>query len=145
MSIRRAVPDIHTDDMRASSEFYERLGFRVDMDMGWVRNLVSPSNPTAQVILYGKDATAPVNPDLSVEVEDVDAVHAAMRAAGGGDRASPDRRAVGRAALLRAGPERHGGQRPEPLKTATEGRPLKVRPHAPVAGSRQRAVTDRWR
>jgi catechol 2,3-dioxygenase-like lactoylglutathione lyase family enzyme len=82
MSIRRAVPDVHTDDMQASAEFYGRLGFREDMDMGWVRNLVSPSNPTAQVILYGKDATAPVNPDLSVEVDDVDAVHAAMRDAG---------------------------------------------------------------
>lgn len=40
------------------------------MNLGWVVNLVSPSNPTAQVILITKDAAASVNPDLSVEVEE---------------------------------------------------------------------------
>ena len=50
--------------------------------MGWVVNLVSPSNPTAQVILMTKDASASVNPDVSVEVEDVDAVYEAVRATG---------------------------------------------------------------
>lgn len=82
MSIRRAVPDLRTDDMEASTEFYQRLGFRLSMDMGWVRTLVSPTNPTAQILLCGEDATAAVTADLSVEVEDVDAVHEAMRAAG---------------------------------------------------------------
>ena len=82
MTIRRAVPDITVADPAASSDFYQLLGFREEMDMGWVVNLISPSNPTAQVILITKDAAAPVNPDLSVEVEDVDAVYEAVRAAG---------------------------------------------------------------
>lgn len=43
--------------------------------MGWVVNLVSPLNPTAQVILMTRDATAPVQPQMSIEVADVDAVH----------------------------------------------------------------------
>ncbi|WP_419998740.1 VOC family protein [Streptomyces boninensis] len=82
MTIRRAVPDHTTADPAASSAFYQLLGFREDMNMGWVVNLVSPSNPTAQVILITKDASAPENPDLSVEVDDVDAAYAAIRGTG---------------------------------------------------------------
>ena len=44
--------------------------------------MVSPSNPTAQVILITQDAAASVNPDLSVEVDDVDAAYDAVRATG---------------------------------------------------------------
>ena len=82
MTIRRAVPDITTADPVASSGFYQLLGFREEMNLGWVVNLVSPSNPTAQVILITKDAAASVNPDLSVEIDDVDAVYEAVRATG---------------------------------------------------------------
>lgn len=82
MTIRRAVPDITTADPVASSGFYQLLGFREEMNLGWVVNLVSPFDPTAQVILITKDAAASVNPDLSVEVADVDAVYEAVRATG---------------------------------------------------------------
>jgi catechol 2,3-dioxygenase-like lactoylglutathione lyase family enzyme len=82
MSIRRAVPDITCADPAASSDFYRLLGFEPAMDMGWVATLTSPSNPTAQVILMTKDATAPEQPDVSVEVDDVDAVYAAVRESG---------------------------------------------------------------
>jgi len=82
MTIRRAVPDITTADPVASSRFYQLLGFREEMNLGWVVNLVSPSNPTAQVILITEDAAAPVNPDLSVEVDDVDAAYEKLRATG---------------------------------------------------------------
>jgi catechol 2,3-dioxygenase-like lactoylglutathione lyase family enzyme len=76
MTIRRVVPDITTPDLEASREFYVGLlGFEVAMDMDWVVNLVSPTNPTAQVILMTRDATAPVQPQVSIEVADVDAVY----------------------------------------------------------------------
>jgi uncharacterized glyoxalase superfamily protein PhnB len=52
------------------------------MDLGWVVTLASPSNPTAQVTFMTHEATGPVVPDMSVEVDDVDAVHAAVRASG---------------------------------------------------------------
>ncbi|MEU2610185.1 hypothetical protein ABZ570_01135 [Micromonospora sp. NPDC007271] len=53
MTIRRAVPDITTAGPVASSGFYQLLGcgFREEMNLGWVVNLVSSANPTAQVIL----------------------------------------------------------------------------------------------
>ena len=77
MSIRRVVPDITTERLEETQEFYTGLlGFEVGMDMGWVVTLVSPLNPTAQVTLMSSDAAAPVQPQMSIEVEDVDAVHA---------------------------------------------------------------------
>ncbi|AFU05192.1 hypothetical protein NBRGN_075_00700 [Nocardia brasiliensis NBRC 14402] len=81
MTIRRATPDIRTDDIERSREFYRLLGFEEAMDLGWVVTMVSPANPTAQVLLVGPDAEQ-LQPNMSVEVEDVDAVHAAMTAAG---------------------------------------------------------------
>jgi catechol 2,3-dioxygenase-like lactoylglutathione lyase family enzyme len=76
MSIRRVVPDITTQRLEESREFYVGLlGFEVAMDMDWVVTLVSPVNPTAQIILMTRDATAPVQPQMSVEVANVDAVH----------------------------------------------------------------------
>jgi catechol 2,3-dioxygenase-like lactoylglutathione lyase family enzyme len=77
MSIRRVVPNIASDQLEASRDFYVGLlGFQVAMDLGWILTLVSPSNPTAQLSVVREDATAPVVPQISVEVADVDAVHA---------------------------------------------------------------------
>ena len=76
MSIRRVVPNIASDKLEASHDFYVGLlGFQVAMDLGWILTLVSPSNPTAQLSVLREDATAPVVPQLTVEVADVDAVH----------------------------------------------------------------------
>lgn len=52
------------------------LGFQVAMDLGRILTLGSPSNPTAQLSVVRQDATAPVIPQVTVEVADVDAVHA---------------------------------------------------------------------
>jgi catechol 2,3-dioxygenase-like lactoylglutathione lyase family enzyme len=54
--------------------FVELLGFEVAMDMGWVVTVASPTNPSAQVTIIGNDDMAA--PGISVEVADVDAVHA---------------------------------------------------------------------
>ncbi|TQN27616.1 putative glyoxalase superfamily protein PhnB [Haloactinospora alba] len=78
MSVRRVVPDIGSQAMEESRDFYGRLGLEEVMNLGWVMTLASPSNPTAQVILMSRDETAPVRPDISIEVEDVDAVYAAV-------------------------------------------------------------------
>lgn len=65
--------------MDESREFYTGLlGFRVAMDMGWIVTLASPDNPTAQLSLVrGERAvSAKENVTLTIEVGDVDAVHA---------------------------------------------------------------------
>ncbi|MFJ7771441.1 VOC family protein [Streptomyces sp. NPDC097107] len=85
MTIRRIVPNIQVEReerMRTSRDFYGLLGFEEVMDMGWVTTLASPSNPTAQISLFTEERTAPLVPDLSVEVEDVDAVYAELSASG---------------------------------------------------------------
>jgi catechol 2,3-dioxygenase-like lactoylglutathione lyase family enzyme len=77
MSIRRVVPDIGTERMDESRAFYiDFLGFQLAMDMGWIVTLVSPTNPTAQIsLLQGPLADTRPMP-LTIEVADVNAVHA---------------------------------------------------------------------
>ena len=77
MSIKRVVPDIVSERIDESRKFYtEFLGFDVVMDMGWVLTFASPSNPTAQLTLVRGSEKATGHPNVSIEVEDVDAVHA---------------------------------------------------------------------
>ncbi|WP_030607770.1 VOC family protein [Streptomyces sclerotialus] len=78
MSVRRVVPDVQSKAMEESRDFYGLLGLEETMNLGWVMTLASPSNPSAQVILMSREETAPVQPDMSIEVDDVDAVYAAV-------------------------------------------------------------------
>jgi catechol 2,3-dioxygenase-like lactoylglutathione lyase family enzyme len=73
--ISRAVPNIRSDRPAETRDFFVDLfGFEVVMDMGWVMTLASPSNRSVQItIVGGNDMAAP---GISVEVADVDAVHA---------------------------------------------------------------------
>ncbi|MEW2067084.1 VOC family protein [Streptomyces sp. NPDC007346] len=82
MAVRRVMPLVRSEALRESREFYGLLGFEEVMNHGWIVTLASPSNPSAQVSLVTSDKTAPVTPDLSVEVDDVDAAHAVVRASG---------------------------------------------------------------
>ncbi|WP_217238730.1 VOC family protein [Streptomyces sp. AC555_RSS877] len=85
MTVRRVVPDIHVrseEAMRTNRDFYGLLGLEEVMNLGWVTTLASPSNPTAQIMFLTEERTAPVVPDMSVEVEDVDAVYARVAASG---------------------------------------------------------------
>jgi hypothetical protein len=63
MYIRRATPDIRSEAMEESRDFYGLLGFEEVMNLGWVMTLASPSNPTAQVTFMSHDKTAPVVPE----------------------------------------------------------------------------------
>lgn len=77
MTIRRAVPCLTSTDPARSATFYrDYLGFAVGMDMGWIVNFVSPDTPTSQVIVMGEGGTADVQPDMTIEVDDVDRLHA---------------------------------------------------------------------
>ena len=83
MSIRRIVPNINAADPSASKPFYEGvLGLETAMDMGWIVTFASPSNPMAQVSVVASDTRNEPHPDISVEVDDVDACHAAAQQRG---------------------------------------------------------------
>jgi catechol 2,3-dioxygenase-like lactoylglutathione lyase family enzyme len=73
--VSRAVPNIRSDRPADTREFFvDLLGFEVAMDLGWVVTLASPTNRSAQVTIISNDD--PAAPGISVEVADVDAVHA---------------------------------------------------------------------
>lgn len=82
MQVRRAVPNVRSSALPRSAEFYGVLGFEEVMDHGWIMTLASAENPAVQPSLVTGDLTAPVTPDLSIEVGDVDAAYAAMRERG---------------------------------------------------------------
>ncbi|MFD5317498.1 VOC family protein [Streptomyces sp. NPDC127098] len=82
MSVRRVMPVIQSEAVAESRGFYGLLGFEEVMDLGWITTFASPATPAAQISVMTADKTAPVTPDLSVEVDDVDAVHAAVRESG---------------------------------------------------------------
>jgi uncharacterized glyoxalase superfamily protein PhnB len=46
------------------------------MDMDWVVTLTSPSNPTAQITLLQGTGSAAPQPNMTIEVDDVDALNA---------------------------------------------------------------------
>jgi uncharacterized glyoxalase superfamily protein PhnB len=78
MSLSRVVPNIHTNRLKKSVEFYTSLfGFRVAMDMDWIVTLASPENSRAQISLVRSERTFVWGDDplLSLEVSDVDQVH----------------------------------------------------------------------
>jgi catechol 2,3-dioxygenase-like lactoylglutathione lyase family enzyme len=82
VGVRRIVPDLHADDPAAAGFYADVLGLEVVMDQGWIVTYADPGNPAAQLSVMSRDATAPVAPEVSVEVDDVDAAHAAAVAAG---------------------------------------------------------------
>ncbi|GAA4936281.1 glyoxalase/bleomycin resistance protein/dioxygenase superfamily protein [Actinomycetospora succinea] len=83
MTVTRIVANLAVDDPAADAPFWTGLlGLETPMDMGWVVNHRAGSSATGQVQLISRDATAPEDSRVSVEVDDVDAVHAQALAAG---------------------------------------------------------------
>ena len=75
MTISRAVPNIRAGRPEETRAFFvDLLGFEVAMDLGWIVTVASPADPAVQVTIIGSDD--PAAPGISVEVADVDAVHA---------------------------------------------------------------------
>jgi catechol 2,3-dioxygenase-like lactoylglutathione lyase family enzyme len=77
MSIKRVVPDIKSKRLEDSRAFYvDFLGLKVAMDLGFVVTFVSPGNATAQINVMRDDNPSTLLANMSIEVEDVDEVHA---------------------------------------------------------------------
>jgi catechol 2,3-dioxygenase-like lactoylglutathione lyase family enzyme len=75
MTVRRVMPILTVSDLEASRDAYVRiLGLREVMNHGWIVTLAD-DQLRHQVSLMTKDATAPVNPRVSIEVDDVDAAY----------------------------------------------------------------------
>lgn len=70
MRVERVVPNLTVSDLPAATrEHSAALGLRVLMDHGWIVTLGDDDGH--QLSLMTQDATAPVNPEVSVFVDDV--------------------------------------------------------------------------
>jgi catechol 2,3-dioxygenase-like lactoylglutathione lyase family enzyme len=82
MTVVRVMPILTVSDLEAARDAYVRiLGLREVMNLGWIVTLAD-DQLRHQVSLMTKDATAPVNPNVSIEVDDVDAAYQAAVDAG---------------------------------------------------------------
>jgi predicted enzyme related to lactoylglutathione lyase len=78
MAIRRIVPDLTTRSIAAAEDFYsDVVGLRPVMNHGWIVTMADAGRPEVQLSLMTRDDTAPVNPNVSIQVQDVDVCHAA--------------------------------------------------------------------
>ena len=83
MTVRRIVANIATGDMEAAKRFYgDVLGLDVLMDMGWIATYGSSETMTVQLSFMEQGGSGTPVPDLSIEVDDVEAALKGMRDAG---------------------------------------------------------------
>lgn len=83
MKVRRIVANIATKDVAAAKRFYgDVLGLDILMDHGWIVTWGSREKMTVQVSVATEGGSGTPVPDLSIEVDDVDAALADMKAAG---------------------------------------------------------------
>ena len=75
MEIRRIVPNIGTEQIEKSKEFYgDFLRLKLVMDMQWILTFASVSNPTSQISILQKDASnTPASAmTITIEVTEID-------------------------------------------------------------------------
>ena len=78
MTVLRIVPNLRARDPQALATFYRDL-FALDiaMDMGWIATLVAKGPMKPQLSLMSEGGAGTDVPAISIEVDDVDDVHAA--------------------------------------------------------------------
>ncbi|MDX8453680.1 VOC family protein [Mesorhizobium sp. VK9D] len=83
MTVRRIVTNIATKDIAAAKRFYhDVLGLDILMDHGWIATYGSDERMQVQVSFMAQGGSDTPVPELSIEVDDVDAALVAMREAG---------------------------------------------------------------
>ncbi|XWN34171.1 MAG: VOC family protein [Devosia sp.] len=83
MTVRRIVPNIDAADMAAAKTFYgDLLGLKIVMDHGWILTFAGEGSAAPQISIASEGGSGTPVPDMSIEVDDVDAVLARAIAAG---------------------------------------------------------------
>jgi catechol 2,3-dioxygenase-like lactoylglutathione lyase family enzyme len=76
VAVKRIVPNIAAAGFSAAIAFYrDILGMTVAMDMGWIVTFASDSMTTPQLSVASEGGGGTAVPDISLEVDDLDAVH----------------------------------------------------------------------
>ncbi len=83
MQVLRIVANLATDDVAAADAFYRGvLGLDVLMDQGWIATYGSTRTMSIQLSVASQGGSGTPVPDLSIEVDDLDAALARVRDAG---------------------------------------------------------------
>jgi catechol 2,3-dioxygenase-like lactoylglutathione lyase family enzyme len=83
VKVKRITANIATADIAAAKRFYhEVLGLEVMMDLGWIATYGSPVQMTIQISVASEGGSGTPVPDLSIEVDDLDAAFDATSTAG---------------------------------------------------------------
>lgn len=83
MKVKRIVANINTPDIAAARRFYhDVLGLDLLMDHGWIVTYGSTDEMSIQVSFASEGGSGTATPDLSIEVDDVDAALERMTQAG---------------------------------------------------------------
>lgn len=83
MTVKRIVPDIAAASVPEVSRFYaELLGLEVVMDLGWIVTLAADRTGPLQINIGSEGGSGTPMPDMSIEVDDVDAVYAKAQSMG---------------------------------------------------------------
>jgi catechol 2,3-dioxygenase-like lactoylglutathione lyase family enzyme len=83
VKVKRIVSNVAAPDVDKASAFYkEILGLKVLMDLGWIRTYGSSAKMTVQMSVMSEGGSGTPVPDLSIEVDDVEAALKRVRKAG---------------------------------------------------------------
>jgi len=83
MTVRRIVANIAAADLSAAKLFYgEVLGLDQLMDLGWIVTYGSAAQMSVQVSVLREGGSGTPVPDLSIEVDDLEATLGRVEAAG---------------------------------------------------------------
>jgi catechol 2,3-dioxygenase-like lactoylglutathione lyase family enzyme len=83
VTVRRIVANVAAKSVAEVRDFYADLfGLDVVMDHGWIVTLASGENAVTQISVASEGGSGTPVPDISIEVDDVDAVYARAMAKG---------------------------------------------------------------
>lgn len=82
MTVRRIVPNLHAPDPPALARFYARVfGLDIPLDMGWIVFLGKAGGQEIAMQAAQEGGSGTELPVISIEVDDLEAAEAAVRAA----------------------------------------------------------------
>jgi predicted enzyme related to lactoylglutathione lyase len=83
MTVKRIVVNLAAESVAPVQDFYADIfGLEVVMDFGWIVTLASGETAATQISIASEGGSGAVVPDISIEVDNVDAVYARSKELG---------------------------------------------------------------
>jgi catechol 2,3-dioxygenase-like lactoylglutathione lyase family enzyme len=83
MAVKRIVANIAAENPERAKAFYgDILGLHTVMDHGWILTFAADTNAVPQLSIASDGGSGTPVPDISIEVDDLDAIHRRAVAAG---------------------------------------------------------------